>query len=195
MIQLCKGFNNISTQSLLNPLDKQNVPCATELLFRVINFREGTAENFPFRLSQVVASGIKLLGIIAKEVIVQYAYVLLYIQEILEAISSAAHVLLVVYRKYATSCMPNQLYNDLMVTFRDVYICATKYKEDKPEEPYITSLGTDGEENYYFNLLRATHNSGSLDAMEIDNRSQWIHAVVDVLWGPPRLETNLFRCC
>ena len=68
--------------------------------------------------------------------------------------------------------MPNQLYNDLMDTFRDVYICAAKYKEDKPEEPlYVTSLGTDGEENN-FNLLRATHNSGSLDAMEIENRSQ-----------------------
>ena len=49
----------------------------------------------------------------------QYAYVLLSIQEILEAISHAAHVLLVVYRKYGTSCMPNQWYNDLMDTFRD----------------------------------------------------------------------------
>ena len=104
----------MSAPSHLNPLDKQNVPCASELLFRVINFSEGTTENFPLRLSQV-ASGIKLLGIIAKGLLLQYAYVLLSIQEILEAISAAALVLLGVYRKYGTCCMPNQWYNDLMV--------------------------------------------------------------------------------
>ena len=67
----------------------------------------------------------------------QYAYVVLSIQEILEAISAAAHVLLVVYSKYGTSCMSNQLNNDFMDTFIDVYICAAKSKEDKPEEPLL----------------------------------------------------------
>ena len=72
-----------------------------------------------------------------------------------------------------------------METFRDVYICAAKFKYYRPQETFFPfRLGTDSLENF-FSLLRATHNSGSLDTLEIANRSQWIHAVDDIYKNHP----------
>ena len=100
------------------------------------------------------------------------------------------HILLCLFRKFGSSMMPTQLYNDLMETFRYVFICAAKYKSFKPEEPlYVVTLGTDDLENS-FNHLRGTHNSGSMDCLEIINPSQWIHAVNDVLVEHPDWKTK-----
>ena len=50
-----------------------------------------------------------------------------------------------------------------MEIFTDVYICAAKFKSYRPQEPFFPfQLGTDSLENF-FSLLRATHNTGSLD--------------------------------
>ena len=131
------------------------------------------------------------------------AILILSIKDILESISSAAHVLLCLFKKFGSSFMPSQLYNDLMETFKDIYVWAAKYKTWKPDEPFlVASLGTDSLENY-FSILRSLHKNGMMDALEIINRSQWIHTAEDILenhqdwkanhYGPKRLKVALHR--
>ena len=203
LVSITEGVTNNTAKSLLNPMDRQNVPYATELSLRVQNFSEKADDiPLPFRLAQV-APGVKLLGVIAHGVLSLYAFLTLSVKGILESISSAAHVLLCLFKQFGSSFMPSQLYNDLMETFKDICVCAAKYKTWKPGEPFlVVSLGTDSLENY-FCVLRSLHNNGMMDALEIINRSQWIHTVEDILekhqdwkanhYGPKRLKVALDR--
>ena len=169
-------------------MDKQNVPYATELMLRVIHFCENQTGVLPFRLTQI-APGLKFLCLIFRGVLALNAFMSLGVADILEAVSTAARILLRLFRKFGSSFIPTQLYNDLMETSKKTF------KRDQPF--FVVSLGTEN----YFNLSRSTHNTGSMDCLEIINRSQWIHAVSDVLvyhpdWktkhsGPKRLSVTL----
>ena len=93
-----KGTNGMDPTSLLNPMDKQNVPYATELL-RVINFSEKDDNDvLPFRLS-LVAPGLRLVGAVFQGVLVLYAFISLGVSDTLETISTAMHILLCLFRK------------------------------------------------------------------------------------------------
>ena len=199
-LDVSEHVREISTIALLKPEDRQNVPYATELLLRLINFSEKDDLVLSLGLTQV-APALKLFSYICKGVLVQFAILSLSMQEILVSISIASHILFCMYRKFGSPFRPGQLYHDLMETFRDVFISAAKYKEMNPDEPFkLTELGTDLLEKY-LNLIRSTHNSGMLDCLEIVNRSKWLHAVDKVLtdhpdwntkhYGPKRLTVTL----
>ena len=94
-------------------------------------------------------------------------------------------MLLVIRRTSGSSVIPGQLYNDLVDTSRDVYISAMLYKEKCPDQPlYPTQVGTDVVESFS-KVSRDTHNSNTMDCLEMINRSQWLHVIEDIFHRHP----------
>ena len=138
--------------ALVNPDDKQNVSLATDFLSTFYEATKPTQRNtiikLSFRLASVVDELIALVRVI-EGLLSLYARPSLNIGEQLENISLTTHILFILYRELG-SFLTNQLYHDLMETFRDGYFCAAKYKIYHPNEPlYLVLCGNDGLENLW----------------------------------------------
>ena len=134
-----------SVDALVYPDDKQNISLATDFLSTFCESTKPTQRNtiikLSFRLASVVDELIAL-GRVIKGLLSLYTPPSLSIGEQLETL--ATHILFILYRELG-SFLPNQLYHDLMETFRDGYFCATKYKVYHPNEPlYLVLCGNDG---------------------------------------------------
>ena len=104
-----KKHSKISSRSLLDPDDKQNVKYATEILGRIDEFSKMDDRKLSFRLCQV-APEIKLLGHVYRGILVHYSFSNMPINDILEHVSIAVHVLLVLFIKADNGLLSSQLY-------------------------------------------------------------------------------------
>ena len=109
VLTLVPNNSQNSIEELCNPKEKQKVPLATELL---VQFCEAVQDvdklkTLSFRIADV-AEELHLLKYVIEGILATYTDAKMSIQEQLEKISFAAHILLVLQRDLR-SFLPNQL--------------------------------------------------------------------------------------
>ena len=136
-------FHLLTTQTLLNHLDQGSLTL------------EGHSEplvHFFFHL------------------LLPYICVKLSLSEQLVHLSTAAHILLAMWREDAaeSKLMPTQLYIDIMIMIKNIYFCVAKVKADNPNGKFhIIMLGTDQLEELFGILRTMVRTDASLDIMQL----------------------------
>lgn len=174
-------------EALINPADKQNVSLATDFLSTFCEAtklsQKNTIQKLSFRLSGV-ADELIGLGKVLEGLLSLYAYPSLSIEEQLQKISQAMHILLVLSRELG-AFIPNQLYHDLMGTFKDAYFCAAKFKAYHPNEPlYLVLCGNDSLERIFGNMRMKAGHAG-FDTLGLIHCSRSISKCQDILNSHP----------
>ena len=120
--------SNHRMEQLLNPKDKQNVPLATQLLLLYCKAIDDIdkLKTLSFKIAGI-AEELHLFKYVIEGVLCTYIDLKITIQEQLQKISLAAHMLIVLQRNIRTF-IPNQLYHDLQASFEDAFFCAAKWK-------------------------------------------------------------------
>ena len=181
ILSCARNTSSHSTQSMLNPDDKQNVALATQML---LHFCESVSnvENLKeinFRVSNAAVE-LHLFTFVIEGVLILYSALDASIEEQLQVISSAAHILLILQRTL-DKFLPNQLYHDLQSTFEDAFYSAVKWKIGHPNEPlYLMLLGNDSIERAFGNMRLKYRHSG-IDNLELINASRSIELATNIL--------------
>ena len=164
--------HNINT--LVHPTDKQNVPCATDMLlsFICIVNDEDKQKRIPFKFTPVLVE-LKMVGAVYEAVICLYSYVNMSLTEQISTVAKGAVCLLALNRSDRL-VIPNQLYHDIQCTFIDTVFCVAKKQIHSPESPFYSFLnGTDPGERYFGNT-RIAFGHKNLDSYELQNSASSI---------------------
>ena len=106
------------------------------------------------------------------------------IQEQLENISFAAHILLVLQRDLK-SFLPNQLYQDIQSTLEDAFYCATKWKLHHPDLPLYLMLCSNDVLERLFGNLRLKYRQCAIDNLEIIYGARAMQACTNMMTKHP----------
>ena len=156
-----------SNESLLNPVDKQNVPLAVEFLNQFCKAvrQKDKVKSLSFKLS-CVFEFLYLFTFVIEGVLVTFTNPSISIEEQLEKTSQAAHILMILKHKLE-KFLPNQLYYDIQATFKDAFFCSAKWKVHHPEEPFFLMLCSNDVLERFFGCLRLKYKFCSIDNLEI----------------------------
>ncbi|KAJ7104685.1 hypothetical protein C8R44DRAFT_746366 [Mycena epipterygia] len=90
---------------------------------------------------------------------------------LLEHLSAAAHLLLILYRDGQKDALPTLLFTDIMIMIKNVYFCVAKAKVDDPTGNFwIILLGTDRLEELFGILRTMIGNNRNLDLLQLVER-------------------------
>jgi len=128
--------------AILSPKDKQDVKLMYDLLTSIATLPPASLLSSP--VEQKTRVVLRLLGHLYAHLLETYTNIHLTLHQQLEHLSSAAHLVLVFYKREKGGVMPSQLYFDLMCMIKNVYFCVAKTQLDDPEGRFwVILLGTD----------------------------------------------------
>ncbi|KAJ7578134.1 hypothetical protein C8J56DRAFT_711788, partial [Mycena floridula] len=114
-----------SVQQLLYPSDAQNVPCTIDLFMSIIDLRNlPCISDDPSEIATMDA--LKLLAEILESLLDPFFNPERSLQEQVTSLAKYSHLTFVLFRKYQTSFMPNQLYGDSQTMVKNAYFCIAK---------------------------------------------------------------------
>ena len=176
----------MSLRTLLNPSDKQDVPKALELLKHVSDLSLAPDDHNPTWIAQRHA--IYLMGCICYLLMWPFTDVTFCLQQQLEYLSAASHLLLVLFQENPQrgEFMPTQLYTDIQLMIKNVFFCAAKEKIANPNgRIYIILLGTDRLKTSFSILCTMVGNDANADILQLATRFSHISEVQNILASNP----------
>ncbi|KAF6747646.1 hypothetical protein DFP72DRAFT_821447 [Ephemerocybe angulata] len=183
--------------SVTNPNDLQDVKLAFDLLHDIWTLPSIPSDNEDanpgFRTGR---DALLLLGRLLHHLVYAYVCVDLDLDEQLEHLSAAAHLLFVLYKTSGKEFIPTQLYIDLILMIKNVFFSVAKAKVDTPHACFfIVQLGTDRLEIHFGILRTVVGNDCNLDVLQISDRTGGLVEIADILsqrpdWdqGPRRMQ-------
>lgn len=175
------GTDRVAIAALYDPKDHQNVPKAVKLLSAIVGLKE-TAE---FASNPVHRPDVLLANII-ESLLQPYINPSLGLSDQLSRLSTAAHLLLVLYRESATALMPGQLYYDTQAVIKSAYFCVAKQQALDPEmEFFILQCGTDRLEGL-FGEIRSIDSSRNVDLLQLTDRASAASHMTQIFHDHPK---------
>ncbi|KAF6751588.1 hypothetical protein DFP72DRAFT_1135958 [Ephemerocybe angulata] len=183
--------------SVANPNDLQDVKLAFDLLHDIWSLpsipTDDEDANPGFRAGR---DALVLLGKLLHHLVYAYVCVDLDLDEQLEHLSAAAHLLFVLYKTAGKEFIPTQLYIDIILMIKNVFFSVAKAKVDTPHACFfIIQLGTDRLEIHFGILRTVVGNDCNLDVLQISDRTGGLVEIADILsqrpdWdqGPRRMQ-------
>ncbi|CAM9215393.1 unnamed protein product, partial [Sphacelaria rigidula] len=90
--------------------------------------------------------------------------------ELLQGLSCAAHLLLILFRVNGTAFKTSQSYHDIHGTVREIFFVVQRAKVLRPgEKMYLWQVGSDGLENLFAVVRTLTH-SRKVDLIDVGKR-------------------------
>ena len=174
-----------STDRLLQPKDKQNVPLAIQLLLLYCKAVDDVEKlkTVSFKISSV-AEELHLLKYVIEGVMCTYVDPKITIEEQLRKISLASHVLMILQR-IIKIFIPNQLYHDLQASYEDAFFCATKWKIHHSDLPLFLMLCSNDVLERFFGNVRAKYRQCLIDNLEIIYATRAIQICTDMMFKHP----------
>jgi len=167
------GVSKPHIDAVLKPDDKQDVRLAYDLLREIwaLLSIDDSDTSQPSRPGFSDTRGaFRTLGSFFFHLLLPYICVELSLSEQLVHLSTAAHILLAMWREDAagSKLMPTQLYIDIMIMIKNIYFCVAKVKADNPNGKFhIIMLGTDRLEELFGILRTMVGTDASLDIMQL----------------------------
>lgn len=143
------GLTKERIDSLLNPNDRQDVDLTYGLLREVWTLPDAPPTASPTFIRARTA--LQMFGRLAYHLVMPYIYLKLSLREQLTHLSTAAHLLLVLFTtdRAGTNFMANQTFVNIMLMIKNAFFCVAKAKIDIPDsEFFLILLGTDRLENF-----------------------------------------------
>ncbi|KAJ6577546.1 hypothetical protein B0H19DRAFT_1336997 [Mycena capillaripes] len=169
------GLSHKRIHGLLNPNDRQDVDLAYSLLKEVWSLSEAPAMASPTYVR--ARSAFQLFGQLAYHLIMPYIYLKLSLREQLTHLSTAAHLLLVLFTTDGAGAdfMANQTFMNIMLMIKNVFFCVhrqTKAKINIPDsEFFIILLGTDRLEKLFGLIRTAVSTDSNFDILQFSSRA------------------------
>ena len=164
------GYKSDHIRAVLNPIDKQDVMLAYNLLRDVWTLPE--LSSGPPGCIEAHRS-LRMFGTLCYHILVPYLCVDLSLGDQLKHLSHTAHLALVLYahKNACGSFIPTALYVDLVLMIKNVYFCVAKAKVDTPDKDFsIVLLGTDRLENLFGCLWTMVGNDANVDNFQLGTR-------------------------
>ena len=181
------GMSSYEADELLGPDDKQDVVLMTKLLLAISLLPDATDEDR--LLSKSTRRVLRLLGRIYDCLLSAYMDVQLSLNQQLERLSTAAHLILAIYFQDKGNFIPVQTCFDVMSMIKNVFFCVAKTQVDDPEALFwLILLGTDGLEKVFGKVRTITGNDTNADQFQLANRIDGAVKCVNILekhpeWG------------
>ncbi|KAJ7716441.1 hypothetical protein B0H16DRAFT_1339048, partial [Mycena metata] len=192
------GLTQERIDALLNPNDRQDVPLAYGLLKELWSLPEAPSTALPTFIR--ARKALRIFGQLAYHLVMPYIYLNLSLREQLTHLSTAAHLLLILYTtdNAGTNFMANQTFVNIMLMIKNVFSCVAKAKIDIPDsEFFIILLGTDRLEKLFGLIRTAVGTDANFDILQFSSRASNLTEVYIILgikphWdrGPRRLKLN-----
>lgn len=181
------GMSSYEAEELLDPDDKQDVVLMTKLLLAISLLPDATDEDR--LLSKSTRRVLRLLGRIYDCLLSSYMDVELSLNQQLERLSTAAHLILAIYFQDKGNFIPVQTCFDVMSMIKNIFFCVAKTQVDDPEALFwLILLGTDGLEKVFGKVRTITGNDTNADQFQLANRIDGAVKCVNILekhpeWG------------
>ncbi|KAK7434628.1 hypothetical protein VKT23_020094 [Stygiomarasmius scandens] len=162
------GMDRIKARSLLYPDDPQDVPRAIELLQAIIDLRNLRLEQIPPTTDidglSIVADldAIRVLAEILDGLVRPFTDPSTSLQDQVQLLSKYAHLTFVMFRKYRTGFMSNQLYGDSQMMVKTaMFTIAKQQLLDPTVHVRLGDLGSDKLERKFGRMrMLGAHDSG-----------------------------------
>ena len=163
------GLSPNHIRALFNPEDQQDVKLAFDMLKDIWTLpRTSTNQNRGFLEAR---EALWNLGKLLYHMFFPYLCVDLSVSEQLEHLSATAHLALTLYKLASTDFIPKNLYIDLMIMIKNVFVCVAKAKLDDPNGEFFLILqGTDRLEELFGILRTMVRNDANLDVLQLVSR-------------------------
>ncbi|KAJ7078273.1 hypothetical protein B0H15DRAFT_804878 [Mycena belliarum] len=180
---LLAGHSQEQVNSYLNPNDKQDVILGYSLLQGLWSLPPAPADNPDFLHAR---EALQTVGQLGYHLLMPYIYIELSLHEQLVHLSTAAHLLLILYGddNAGTSFMANQTYVNLMIMIKNTKI-------DTPDaEFFIILLGTDRLEVLFGLIRTAIGTDANVDILQLASRSSNLTEVALILANRPQWDRS-----
>jgi hypothetical protein len=186
------GLTNAHIQYVLDPKDRQDVVLAYKLLKDLWSLppADPVASNQPYVETR---DALRLYGQLSYHLIFPYICVDLSLSEQLGHLSTAIHLLLALYvhGDARSQFIPNNLFVDIGIMIKNVFICVAKAKVDHPFSPFfIVLLGTDRLESLFGILRTMVGNDTNLDILQLALRVTSTTEVSNILAKHPEWDKS-----
>ncbi|KZV82579.1 hypothetical protein EXIGLDRAFT_626787, partial [Exidia glandulosa HHB12029] len=178
------GMTQETVDALLNPRDRMNVPNTYRLLAAIMKLPDVAADAKD--TSRLSRRALRLLGRIYFHLLDAYTNVNLSLNEQLQHLSTAAHLVMQLYILAKDSFIPAQLYIDTMIMVKNVFFCVAKTKIDDPMGRFwLILMGSDRLERS-FSFSRTTVGSDSnTDCYQLGSRLMTVIQIALILAEHP----------
>ncbi|KAJ7930975.1 hypothetical protein B0H13DRAFT_1858209 [Mycena leptocephala] len=190
------GVTEDRIRALLNPNDRQDVDLTYGLLKEIWSLPDASPAASPTYVRARTA--LKNFGQLAYHLVMPYIYLKLSLRGQLTHLSTAAHLLLVLFttNDAGSNFMTNQTFVNIMLMIKNVFFCVAKAKVDMPDSDFfIILLGTDRLEKLFGLLRTAVGTDSNFDILQFASRASNLTEVYIILglkphWdrGPRRLK-------
>ncbi|KAJ7246639.1 hypothetical protein C8J57DRAFT_1081377 [Mycena rebaudengoi] len=190
------GDTNDHVTQLLNPNDKQNVPHCYQLLKGLWDLPDALPSDTPAFIRARVA--LNIFGRLGYHLVMPYICISLSLREQLVHLSTAAHLLLILFTTNgaSTDFMANQTFVNIMIMIKNAFFCVAKAKIDIPDsEFFLILLGTDRLEKLFGLIRTAVGTDSNVDVYQLGTRASNLTEISIILairphWdrGPRRLK-------
>ncbi|KAJ7455119.1 hypothetical protein FB451DRAFT_1049058, partial [Mycena latifolia] len=192
------GISTERVNALLNPNDRQDVPLAYGLLKELWSLPDAPPTATPTFIR--ARKALQIFGRLAYNLVMPYIYLNLTLREQLTHLSTAAHLLLILFTTdhAGTSFMANQTFVNIMVMIKNTFFCVAKAKVDIPDsEFFLILLGTDRLEKLFGLIRTAVGTDSNFDLLQLSSRASNLTEVYIILglkphWdrGPRRIKLH-----
>ena len=179
-------------ESLVDPVDKQNVPKAVTLI-QLINKLQ-TLDIASYTPSQVDEhNALVTIGTVFSAFMDPFVNPCMSLADQLTSLSKYAHVVFAFYKKHSTSFMTSQLYADSQAVVKDIFFCVAKQQVlDPMADFHIILCGTDRLE-VDFCLARTQTHHRNFDILDLANKLATSSLIDSVLLRNPELDAGSRR--
>ena len=179
-------------ESLVDPVDKQNVPKAVRLIQLINKLRTlDTTTYTPSQLEEHKA--LTAIGTTFSAFMDPFIDVNMSLAEQLTSLSKYAHTAFALYAKHSTDFMTSQLYADSQAVVKDVFFCVAKQQVlDPTANFYILLCGTDRLE-INFCLARMQTHHRNFDILDLANKLATSSLIDSAFLRNPELDAGSRR--
>ncbi|KAJ7635427.1 hypothetical protein B0H17DRAFT_1217291 [Mycena rosella] len=192
------GNTKERVDSLLNPNDRQDVPLAYGLLKELWSLPDAPSTSTPTFVG--ARKALQIFGQLGYHLVMPYIYLNLSLREQLTHLSTAAHLLLILFTTdtAGTDFMANQTFVNIMIMIKNAFFCVAKAKVDIPDsEFFLILLGTDRLEKLFGLIRTAIGTDSNFDILQFCGRASNLTEVYIILgikphWdrGPRRIKLS-----
>ena len=179
-------------ESLVDPVDKQNVPKAVTLI-QLINKLQ-TLDTASYTPSQVEEHrALVAIGTVFSAFVDPFIHSHMSLADQLTSLSKYAHAAFAFYAKHSTDFMTSPLYVDSQAVVKDVFFCVAKQQIlDPTADFHIILCGTDHLENDFCLARTQTHHR-NFDILDLANKLATSSLIDSVLLQNPGLDAGSRR--
>ncbi|KAJ7174927.1 hypothetical protein C8R46DRAFT_891619, partial [Mycena filopes] len=181
------GNSQARVDALLNPNDRQHVPLGYQLLRELWDLPDAVPADGPAFIS--ARRALQTFGRLGYHLVMPYICLSLSLREQLVHLSTAAHLLLILYSTdgAGTKFMANQTFVNIMIMIKNAFFCVAKAKIDIPDsEFFLILLGTDRLEKLFGLIRTAVGTDANVDVYQLSTRASNLTEVSIILTLRPQ---------